>query len=638
MVMKKIFAIFLCFSLLFSIAAPAFSAYRDDEFLDVENYGLDDEEIYDDVLFYPENEVQLAVKRVPNQLIIKFKDPSAVPGRERLLQKEIDKVKKIGFSKALGVYAVKIDDFEKTPNAILNRLKNNRFIEYVEPNYILDYMFVPNDEYYHIQQPILTMLNAQAGWDITRGENSPLVAIVDTGIASHPDLPVPVKGYSVVSSLSYTNDKRGHGTDVAGILGAAGNNKTGVTGINMNARIMAVKTDDASGSTNVFNISDGITWAADNGAKVISMSIAISNNSDTLKNAIDHAYNMGCALFAATGNAGIGSVFYPAHYDNVMAVGATIDGVTKVNWSNYGPEIDVVGVANSYTTSYAYSATKGDIYGYEYFSGTSSTTPQAAALASLIYSLLPNANSEEVYSLIRQGAKPLGGGYNTQTGYGLIDIGKTLELAEARKNNVTAVPQAPTITVVGSSQIVLHLDSGTPYIEQGATAIDTDGKDITRYVDITGEPDRYTAGTYTITYSVMGKNGVAATATRKVLIIAPESKVTVRTNYSFSEQAKQGTKLTSDGIIAVNSGWLDLKVTDIDKNMKISVQLVNIANKAIVLRDSFSAVGNKRCNINAGTYNLIVIVDKAVGISKYSLNILMPEVAIPEFNLQEVAY
>jgi hypothetical protein len=580
----------------------------------------------------------------------------------------------------------------------------------------MDYSYIPNDQYYSTQSSVLTTLKAQAGWDVTKGENSPVIAVVDSGVVSHPDLPAPIQGYSAVSSLTYNNDKVGHGTSVAGVLGAIGDNYIGVSGINMSAKILAVKVDDAAGSLTMANISKGLIWAADNGAKVISMSISTSTDSVTLKNAINYAYNAGCAIFTSSGNDGKNSVNYPARYGNVMGVGATTDGISRVSWSNYGPGLDIVASGTYYTTS-----SSG---GYRSFSGTSSSTPQVAGLASLIYALLPDATNEEVYSLIKEGAKPLGGGYNTETGYGLIDIGKTLKLAEALsipdtppvyptppvitlnsfaemnlfvgdtyqemgykavdclgvditasvnisglvntakagiyiltytvtdnggntakvtrtinvEEKVAAVPPAPAIVIIGSNPIVLHLGSGTSYIEQGATATDTDGKDISGSVDIIGEPDRYTEGTYTITYSVMRKDGNIAKATREVMIVAPASKVAVRTPYGFSEQAKQGTKITRGGINAVKPGWMDLKVANIDKNMTITVQLVNTASKEIAVKDSFSSAGSKQYNVGDGTYELVVTIDKANGNSKYSIGLMMPEVVIHEFDMPEVVY
>ena len=98
---------------------------------------MTDEEIYTNFSFDTENAEQLKHNHVLNELIIKFKDVSKVPGKERQLQHEKEKLEKLGFKEEYGIFLIKVEDLEKNPNAIMNRYKNNRFIEYVEPNYIL---------------------------------------------------------------------------------------------------------------------------------------------------------------------------------------------------------------------------------------------------------------------------------------------------------------------------------------------------------------------------------------------------------------------------------------------------------------------------------------------------------------------
>ncbi|MCL2164170.1 MAG: S8 family serine peptidase, partial [Oscillospiraceae bacterium] len=389
-----------------------------------EGLGDEDSEIYDDYLYEDEINAQLAGDEYAlDEIIIKFKEPWQVPGKEKQLQQEIDKVKKVGFVEGLGVYVVKIEELDKNPNAILNRFKNNKYIEYVEPNYILKPDLVPKDPDYYMQYALLTIINAQTGWDIITGGSGPIVAVVDTGVANHPDLPPLLPGYSAEASLSPNNDKVAHGTGVAGTIGAIGNNNLGGAGLNWNASIMPVKVDDANGVLYVANISKGIIWATDNGAKIINLSLGSTADSTTLKNAIDYAYNRGVAIFAATGNENRNSISFPARYSNVMAIGGSANGTARVNYSNYGPGISAVSIGGYYTTT-----AKG---GYEALSGTSFSTPQAAGLASLILAINPKLTNDQVYRMIEQNCKLIGSGFNEETGYGLLDVGKTLAAARA---------------------------------------------------------------------------------------------------------------------------------------------------------------------------------------------------------------
>lgn len=369
-------------------------------------------------------------KHVPDEIIVKFKD--AEPGQEERLNKIISRVQKIGFTEELGVYIVKIENLERDPDVVMNRLRNNPLVEYVEPNYYMDFTLIPNDKYYSIYQAnSLSFINATEGWDINTGEGLPpvTVAIVDSGVAEHPDLPKVNKGFSA-SSDHYTKDDVGHGTCVAGVLAAVGNNGTGIAGINWNVDLMPIKVDDASGRSPVGNVAKGILWAADNGARVINLSIGSTIDSITFKNSIDYAYNKGCVLVAATGNAGQEVVSYPAKYDNVIGVGATIDGQNRSSTSNFGNGLDVLAVGTMYTTS-----SSG---GHTFMSGTSFATPQVAGLASLMLSLNPTLTNDEIMNLIRQYARR-DDGYNTHTGYGIIDMGMTLKA-------ITPLPRPTSIT------------------------------------------------------------------------------------------------------------------------------------------------------------------------------------------------
>lgn len=225
----------------------------------------------------------------------------------------------------------------------MNQYKNRAFIEYIEPKYILRADAAPNDPEYKSQSAVLTALNAQSGWDIVT-DGGPIIAVIDTGFASHSDLPGARNGYSAALALVYGNDKKGHGTQVAGVVGALGNNGVGVTGINWGANIMAVKVDDASGTLLTFNVAKGIIWATDNGARIINLSLSSQTHSVTMKNAIDYAHAKGCFITAAAGNEGVSGVSYPARYPNVLAVGSTLNGTSKAASSNYGEGLDVVGV------------------------------------------------------------------------------------------------------------------------------------------------------------------------------------------------------------------------------------------------------------------------------------------------------
>ena len=549
--------------------------------------GDDDSEIYGDEIFDEENAEQLQADYILDELIIKFKDPEQVPGKERQLQREIEKVQHIGFVEDLGLYVIKADDLRRDPNAVLNRYKNNRYVEYVEPNYIMSLDIVPNDPNYRALSVALSFMDAQDGWNILKGSSTPVIAVIDSGVASNPDMPPLLQGYSAVAGLSPSNDKLSHGTGVAGTIGCIGNNGIGTAGINWSASIMPVKIDDANGNISVANVAKGIIWAVDNGAEILNLSLGFTSDSITLKNAIDYAYNSGCAIFAATGNDGKNAVGYPARYSNVMGVGATGNGSTRVGTSNYGTGLDVVGF-NGYVT-----ATPSG--GYTTMSGTSFASPQAAGLASLVWTINPELTVDELYRMIEDGCTPLGGGFNEQTGYGLLSIGNTLALARdsvAGAGDNIAVPQAaaaaaaepelppetiqevrtpPTIKLMGFADMTLEY--GQAYKEAGYLALDCKNRILTASVNITNNINIWTAGIYTVTYEVADSEGLTARATRIVTVlpqpvvpIPPEApKITINGSNPIILHLTSGTPYKEQSAKA-----LDYDGTDISEFVHIS--------------------------------------------------------------------
>jgi beta propeller repeat protein len=280
------------------------------------------------------------------------------------------------------------------------KLKENPDIEYAEPNYLVEALFVPNDPYYHSQgswgQPYddlwgLKKIQCERAWDISQGEGV-VVAVIDTGIDyNHEDLAgniwtnpgeIPNNGidddgngyiddvhgfdfaYSVDAnqdgdyndpgdvSDSDPMDGDGHGTHCAGIIAAVGNNLTGVIGVAPKAKVMAVKGLDDSGSGYLADLAVCLKYAADNGAKVLSNSWGTANRHPTLlviEEAIDYAYEKGCVIVFAAGNSSDDVKWYsPANYSKTIAVAASTQRDERCFFSNYGVLIDVAAPGGGY--------------------------------------------------------------------------------------------------------------------------------------------------------------------------------------------------------------------------------------------------------------------------------------------------
>ena len=344
--------------------------------------------------------------------------------------------------------------------------RGNRHVEFAEPNYIATVADTnPNDPLYASDQWGPQKVQAPAAWDITTGSASVVVAVIDTGVtATHPDLAGKVlPGYDFANNDSDPTDDyppSGHGTKVAGIIGAATNNGAGIAAIAWQSPILPVKVCDSGGQCSHANIASGITYAVDQGAKVINISLGDSNPSSTLEDAINYAWSKGVVVVAAAGNSGsnpdTNQVLYPAAYPNVVAVGATskddpfFGSDQRASFSSYGQELDIVAPGSDiYSTNYSGGYTRGD--------GTSFAAPHVAGAAALLWAKGVSSNSAVVNALY-EGALDIndpshygsGPGWDEYYGWGRLDVYRSL--SNAPSPTPTPTPTAtPTATPTPTS-------------------------------------------------------------------------------------------------------------------------------------------------------------------------------------------
>ena len=189
-------------------------------------------------------------------------------------------------------------------------------------------------------------IQANTAWETTRGSASTVVAVVDTGIQrNHADLDGKVvAGYDYVDNDAAPDDGNGHGTHVAGTAAAETNNATGGAGTCPECKLMPVRVLDNSGSGTLVGVANGVTYAADNGAKVINLSLG-GGGSLTLQDAVNYAWNKGAFLACAAGNSNTSSTAsaYPGAYDNCFAVASTDAADARSSFSNYGGWVEAAG-------------------------------------------------------------------------------------------------------------------------------------------------------------------------------------------------------------------------------------------------------------------------------------------------------
>jgi thermitase len=316
-----------------------------------------------------------------------------------------------------------------------NEVQRTGLARYVEPNMLFQAQFVPNDPYYG-NQWALPKIQADWAWNTTTGNSSIIVAIIDTGIDyNHPDLKnnyVPL-GYNWVDNNNDPIDDNGHGTHVAGIIGAVLDNSVGIAGI-AQVSIMAEKALNATGWGLETDLAHAIIDAVQKGARILSNSWGGSSDSSLIHDAVRYAYQHGVLVLAAAGNSNSDAKFYPAAYDEVVAVAATDESDTKTSFSNWGSWIGVSAPGvDVFSTMPTYHVTLNDYpyyesMNYDYLSGTSMACPQAAGVAALIWSRFPNSTRDWVRGQLSFTSDDLGAsGFDVIYGAGRVDARKAVE-------------------------------------------------------------------------------------------------------------------------------------------------------------------------------------------------------------------
>ena len=346
------------------------------------------------------------------------------------------------------------------PAEAARRLAGSPDLLFAEPNRIAHAALTPNDPTYPSQWAhnntgqairygggtvgtIDCDTDTDQAWDLQTGLSSVILAIVDTGVdTGHPEFSGRVvAGYDFVNGDTNPTDDNGHGTCCAGIALGAGNNSQGIAGVAWGVKLMPVKVLDSSGSGTYTMVANGITWAADNGARILSLSLG-GGASSTLQTAVNYAVNTkGCAMFCASGNANASSLDYPAAYSNTIAVGAlspcnerknpsSCDGETW--WgSNYGSGLDFLAPGvRIHTTDIRGSGGFGTGDYITDFNGTSSATPHAAGIGALVWSQNTALTNTGLRSVLQANCDDLGStGYDTQTGYGRLNAYRAVQNA-----------------------------------------------------------------------------------------------------------------------------------------------------------------------------------------------------------------
>jgi subtilisin family serine protease len=462
----------------------------------------------------------------------------------------------------------------------------------------------PNDKYYLSDQWDMQRIGMEKVWDNYTGSKKIVVAVLDTGLNyNHEDLQNimwvnskeiannskdddnngyvdDMNGYNFVDKSPVVLDDNGHGSAVSSIIGANSNNKIGIAGEEWQATIMPVKVASSSGSASLFDIAQGIYYATDNGAQVINMSLGTSVDQTYVHDAVKYAYNHGVFMVAASGNSKTDSSkvaypYFPAAYDEVMAVGASTPDDEAANLSNstfishYGKKLELLAPGVDIL------AAAKDNKGYNSYNGTSLATPHVAGAAALMLSKNSSLTPAQIRQILDDTARKvsaMSGNFDEKYGYGILDVAAAMAKVEKSDDDTH---------VYGSNyQALLVGQSNDWYMRPG------DKRQMwVEYKNI-GDAKWQLAGTNAVHLATTGPNdrvsnfyetGSWLTANRvangEIVTVKPGEKV----RFSFDVTAPTQTGEYKESFALVVEGLQWLKNTTVSWNLPVTNQSVNSA-------------------------------------------------------------
>jgi subtilisin family serine protease len=416
--------------------------------------------------------------------------------------------------------------------AFLSQIQSDASVEYAQTSNIYKIDLVPNDSL-AAEQWALEKIKAFEAWNITEGSDSVIVGLVDTGIDyTHPDLTNKIyinpgetgtnsngkdkksdstdndnngfiddyMGWDFTNAQGYPYDsttgdftgwdnnpmdENGHGTYIAGILGAETNNSLGIAGTAPKVRIMNLRAFDPTGNGQEDDVAAAILYAVKMGAKVINMSFGNNIFSYVMRDVIKYAYSKGVVLVASSGNSGSDETHYPSGYSEVICVGNSTEYDDVSPSSNYGSTLDLVAPGTNILTT-----AKGG--GYSSVSGTSASAPFVSAAAGLILSL-GNYSNDEVKQIIKTTADDINAaGWDIYTGAGRLNIYRALSSL------------APSVIKINSPKQDYSTNSDTLLIN--ATVLSAYFKSCSLYIGTGLNPSTWTTLIQDNNYQFQNKN------------------------------------------------------------------------------------------------------------------------------------
>ncbi|MCP9762708.1 S8 family serine peptidase [Lacihabitans soyangensis] len=377
------------------------------------------------------------------------------------------------------IIRLKLKDSDKIDD-IIDQLKQDGYYVYVEKVPIRKIISAPNDTDFGSQWS-LTKIKADQAWDVNPGGNPVVVAVVDNAIeTNHPDLAANMVAGKDMSSLADTdpnppNASFSHGTHVAGIVSAVTNNALGIASAGNNkVKIMPIKATPDNGSFNsIYYGFEGIRWAVDNGAKIVSLSWGGPGFSQAEQDVIDYAYNRGVMVVAAAGNDNNDELSYPAAYNHVISVASLDINDARSSFSSYGNTVDISAPGRGILSTIPFGT-------YASFSGTSMATPLVSSCLAYIWSCFPSLTMAQLENVLKSTADDISSvnpSFVGQLGSGRVNLLNAVACLNENLASVSLSVSPSRYFCVGDSAIIsTPLVAGTNYVwrRNGVILPDTD--------------------------------------------------------------------------------------------------------------------------------------------------------------------
>jgi len=370
-----------------------------------------------------------------SEVVVVYKNSA---GREKVLNQAIEVKDEFTSLKAINLVL---------PDSAIHFLKNDPDISYIEHQIDQQVELLGTPGQWNVES-----VNAPTAWAQGFSGQGVKVAIIDTGISVHNELPNVVQRVSFVeddpatlTDESSPFDHHGHGTHVAGIVGAKVGGPTSLegsefVGVAPNTSLYSLKAMDGDEGS-ILNVIEAIDWAIANDMDIINLSLGLSSHVQLLQDAVDRAYNAGILLVGAAGNDNVGSpVNYPAKYESVIAVSSVDSRKSISSFSSTGAEIEFTAPGSGIASTYVDGSTSK----YIMMSGTSQAAPHIAGFLALLKQKNPTKTVSELRIELQKYAEDLGpGGRDEFYGYGFIDYNS---LDDIPPGDVTGLQATATTT------------------------------------------------------------------------------------------------------------------------------------------------------------------------------------------------